>query len=52
MVKRKFEESIVNELDVESDKNKNAVIILSEGERLSSLINDLLDISRMEAGKV
>ena len=60
MVKRKFEGSIVEELDLTSEKNKRAVvkirrninIILSEGERLSSLINDLLDISRMEAGKV
>ena len=59
MVKRKFEGSIVCELNLESEKNKSTVvkirrnlnIIVSEGERLSSLINDLLDISRMEAGK-
>ncbi len=60
MVKRKFEGTIVGELDLENEKNKRAVgkikrdinIILSEGERLSCLINDLLDISRMEAGKI
>ena len=59
MVKRKFEKSIVNMIDIQSEKNKSDIgkirrninIILSEGERLSSLINDLLDISRMESGK-
>lgn len=32
--------------------SKNLSIILEEGERLTALINDVLDIAKMEAGKV
>ncbi|MCL1469586.1 AAA family ATPase [Argonema antarcticum] len=32
--------------------NDNVNIIISEGERLTTLINDVLDIAKMEAGKV
>jgi PAS domain S-box-containing protein len=60
LIKKKFDD-VISPL-VRSDDKKalkavrqigdNLSIIVSEGERLTSLINDVLDIAKMEAGKV
>jgi len=62
IIKKRLEEQIFPQLAVvEKDKKiertitrirENLEIILSEGERLTALINDVLDISKLEAGKV
>lgn len=60
IIKRKLEEEIfpaVKSGDIKVERYVNQVrqnvdIIVSEGERLTKLINDVLDIAKMEAGKV
>jgi PAS domain S-box-containing protein len=60
IIKRKLEEVIIPSLDTTDKKmqrtarqiNDNIEIIVSEGMRLTALINDVLDIAKMEAGKV
>jgi len=60
IINKKFTENILPHLNMNELKlskvvnkiNKNFKIILSEGERITSLINDVLDISKLESGKV
>jgi PAS domain S-box-containing protein len=60
IIRKKFKDSILSLLNLEDKKIKktadqiesNLDIIISEGKRLTSLINDVLDIAKMEAGKI
>ncbi|MHB1601887.1 MAG: ATP-binding protein [bacterium] len=60
IISKKFKDVIYPLLDVKDKKTKktadqiesNLDIIISEGQRLTSLINDVLDIAKMEAGKI
>jgi len=60
IIKKRMEEVIFPNLNVEEKKlgravnqiKQNVEIIISEGERLTNLINDVLDIAKMEAGRV
>ncbi|MBF0458033.1 MAG: HAMP domain-containing histidine kinase [Nitrospirae bacterium] len=60
LIKKSFEKTVLPHVDMEGKNVRRSVdhirenidTIISEGKRLTALLNDVLDITKMEAGKI